>query len=221
MGEALLDLTLKRTVEAGSGLIEVVVGAAELRIGEHGLNDRNLRRVAAEIFDEIGVGNLDAGRNSLPIDRKATIRQQFELKGPHARVQVHVPLPEIFVKINVDQEPNADEQHAKPIVAADRFRILRLEPTEASRVLGKVEVSVLGKQRQSQQFVSTRIESISGGWLKVIPVGNLDPGEYALVEMLGQNEFNSYVWDFGVDPKAPDNPNAEKPESPANEDDID
>jgi hypothetical protein len=165
--------------------------------------------------------NLDAGRNRFPIDRKATIRQQFELKGPHARVQVHVPLPEIFVKINVDQEPNADEQHAKPIVAADRFRILRLEPTEASRVLGKVEVSVLGKQRQSQQFVSTRIESISGGWLKVIPVGNLDPGEYALVEMLGQNEFNSYVWDFGVDPKAPDNPNAEKPESPANEDDID
>ncbi len=162
--------------------------------------------------------NLDAGRNRFPIDRKATIRQQFELKGPHARVQAHVPLPEIFVKINIDQESNVEEQHAKPIATADRFRILRLEPTEASRVLGKVEVSVLGKQTQSQQFVPTRIESISGGWLKVIPLGNLEPGEYALVEMLGQNQFNSYVWDFGIDSKAPDNPHSVKPESPVNDD---
>ena len=76
---------------------------------------------------------------------------------------------------------------------------------------------MLGKQKMSQQFVPTRIESVSGGWLKIIPLGTLEPGEYALVEMLGPDEFNSYVWDFGVNPDAPANRNSRKPESPANE----
>jgi hypothetical protein len=156
--------------------------------------------------------NNDPGRNILrsPINRRATIKQQFKLKGPHARVQAHVLVPEIFVKID-------EEQNAQHVALSDRFHILQLEPTGDSRVLARVVVTVLGKQSQSQQFVSTRIEIIGGGWLKVIPVGALEPGEYALVEMLGQNELNSYAWDFGVDPNAPANPNSRKPESPAND----
>lgn len=151
------------------------------------------------------------GRNSLPVDRKATIRQQFELRGPHAHVQAHAPLPEIFVNISTAD----NETHA--LASTERFRILRLQSNEDSRVVGKVEVTLLGKQKMSQQFVPTRVESISGGWLKIIPLGALEPGEYALVEMLGPEGFNSYVWDFGVNPDAPANRNSRKPESPANE----
>ena len=157
--------------------------------------------------------NLDAGRRSLPIDRKATIRQRFELKGPHARVQAHVPLPEIFVNISTNDE----EAQAQQLASTERFRILRLQSNEDSRVVGKVEVTVLGKQKMSQQFVPARIESVSGGWLKIIPLGALESGEYAVVEMLGPEGFNSYVWDFGVNPDAPANRNSRKPESPANE----
>jgi hypothetical protein len=143
-------------------------------------------------------------------NRKASIMERFELKGLHARVQAHVPAPEIFVKI-------AEDTHAQQIALSDRFHILRLEPKQDSRVLVSVKVSVLGKQSQSPQVVPARLEPFAEGWLKVVPLRALEAGEYALVEMLGQNEFNSYVWDFGVDPNAPDNPNSRKPDSPAND----
>ncbi len=146
------------------------------------------------------------------INRKAYFKQEFELRGPHARVQAHASASAIFVNIDTKKDPIAQQ-----ITLADRFRVLRLESKNDSRVLASVEVSVLGKQNQSQQAVSTRVESFGEGWLKIIPLETLEPGEYALVEMLGQSEFNSYVWDFGVDPNAPANPNALKPESIAND----
>lgn len=140
------------------------------------------------------------------LNRKGFLKQQFELRGPHARVQSHVPAPEIFVNIEIDEKP--DQQ----IALADRFHILRLDSQKDSRVLAKMEVSVLGKQSQSEQFVPARIENFSKGWLKIVPLGALEAGEYAVVEMLGPSEFNSFVWDFGVNADAPANPNSRKPE---------
>lgn len=144
------------------------------------------------------------------INPRVPFKQSLELKGLHARTRAHVPLPVFFVKI-------ADSDQEQPIASTDRFRIVKVEPKKDSRTLANVDVTVTGKQSESQQFVPARIENFNEGWLKVIPLGDLSPGEYALVEMLDQSRFNSYAWDFGVDPHALGNLNALKPDSAASD----
>lgn len=144
------------------------------------------------------------------ISPTVSFMQHLELKRSHARTQAHVPLPSIFVKI-------AESDQAQPVAPGDRFRIVRLEPKRDSRVLVSVNVTVIGKQSQVQQFVPARIESFREGWLKIIPLADLDPGEYALVEVLDGGQFNSYAWDFGVDLHAPGDASPRKAEQASHE----
>jgi hypothetical protein len=74
---------------------------------------------------------------------------------------------------------------------------------------------VLGKASQEQNLVPTTSQRLTGGWVKLTPANALEPGEYAVVEMLGKDGMNTYVWDFGVNPAAPANATVVKPEQPA------
>ena len=80
-------------------------------------------------------------------------------------------------------------------------------------MIGNLKVALTGKVSEQQSFVPVTAEALPGGWYKVTPLAPLKPGEYALVEMLGPREMNLYVWDFGVDPNAPENGSAWKPAS--------
>jgi hypothetical protein len=153
---------------------------------------------------------------AVPLASKRTI----ELQGPHAAIQCHANLPTIYV--NIDEDPGSSagstqgpQRPQQPEQAWDRFHIVRVQLKKDKRIVGDIKTNPLGKTTQEQNVIVTSSQRLTGGWIKLTPTTALDPGEYAVVEMLGTNGINTYVWDFGVNPSAPANPSALKPEPPA------
>ena len=164
------------------------------------------------------------------INPVAGLKQTIELENPHAPVQAHVDVPSLYINVDVSPDQPATNQVAPTIDPAhpkdpqssallDHFRIVHAEVKGGKRILGDVKRQVTGKISQEQHLVKTTATRVSGGWLKLTPTESLPPGEYALVEMIreeGTNKegMNLYVWDFGVNPKAPANANPWKPSAP-------
>ncbi|MBZ5682646.1 MAG: hypothetical protein LAO24_21340 [Acidobacteriia bacterium] len=176
-------------------------------------------------------GNIFRGA----INPVASAKQTIEIEGSHAPVQSHVGVPSIYLrpddapaddhpaKDSSPKSPNDSSRDANPgpqqpqqpeqaVVPFDRFRIVRADVKGGKRILGDVKRAITGKVSQEQHIVKTTINRVSGGWLKITPTEPLAPGEYALVEMMGKEGMNLYVWDFGVNPNAPANANPWKPD---------
>ncbi len=149
----------------------------------------------------------------------ASARQTIELPGSHAKIQAHATVPAIYVNVEQqDQVDNATQiaQKSKPQeLSWDRFHIVRLQPKQDKRIVGDVKIAVYGKVSQEQKLVPTTATKLTGGWVKVTPTSDLAPGEYAVVEGLGKEGMNLYVWDFGVNPAAGANASAWKPDPAA------
>ncbi len=179
------------------------------------------------------VGSTKASVLRGALNPVAGMKQSIALEGAHAAVQAHVDFPALYIKIDdaADQTTARDSSHStqgpqqpqqpqQAIVPFDQFRIVRTEVKGGKRILGDVKRQVTGKISQEQHVVKTTVDRVTGGWLKLTPIESLSPGEYALVQMMGKESttgaegMNLYVWDFGVNPKAPANPNPWKPTLP-------
>jgi hypothetical protein len=153
------------------------------------------------------------------INPVAGAKQTIELPGLHSKIQAHASVPAIYV--NVEQQDQLDkatqiaEKSKQEPLPWDRFRIVRLQASKDRRVVGDIKIAIFGKVSQQQKLVLTTATKISGGWVKVTPSSDLDPGEYAVVELLGKDGMNLYVWDFGVNPAAGPNATAWKPDASA------
>ena len=162
----------------------------------------------AEVVQNGSELNKQMGRNILraAINPIATSsKQSIEIKGAHARVQSHTTTPDIFIDIDQDTQD-------QPLRTEERFKLVRVQSKKGNRVVGNLKVSIIGKASEETSAVKVRAEKFSGDWVRLVPMESLAPGEYAVVEMLGPKSMNTYVWDFGIDPAAPPNPTAWKPE---------
>jgi len=167
-----------------------------------------LTQNGGELNRHTGRNILRAAVNPLALSSKQTI----ELKGERAKVQSHVAQPVIYA--DVDSGDNTDTSQAHPAknstATAQRYGIVRVEKKKGLRVVGNLNVAVYGKVTQKENWIKTTATQI-GEWVKVTPDEPLATGEYAVVELLEKGQINLYVWDFGVDPSAPANPNAWTP----------
>jgi len=150
------------------------------------------------------------------INPVAGSKQTIELGGLHAAIQAHATLPSIYVNVEQPQDasagPQQPQQPQQPEQPWDRFHIVRMKTKNGKRIVGDIKISMIGKVSQEQNLVPTTSQRLTGGWVKVTPTSALDPGEYAVVELLGKEGMNTFVWDFGVNPAAPANPGVLKPE---------
>lgn len=170
--------------------------------------------------------NKDAKSNIIraTINPLASNKQKIEVYGAHAKIQVHTPRPAVFFNVEDQKAPDDDKQPTTgnpektddmtliPPKAQERFRFVKMDAKKDSRILGTVSVSIMGKVTQTQSFIPTKGELLGGGWVKITPEQDLPPGEYAVAELLGSKDINIYVWDFGVNPSAPENATAWKPD---------
>jgi len=174
---------------------------------------------------------LEQATSEIEADRKGNIlraainplasqKSKIEVPGVHSKVQIHVPRPAIYVNVEDTQtkaksadSSRTDDSLANAPTKPQRYRLVKMNATRDSRVLGNLKVSMTGKTSQEQSFIPTQGEPMTGGWVKVTPTQDLPPGEYAVVEMLGEKEMNLYVWDLGVNPAAPESVTAMKPET--------
>ena len=171
-----------------------------------------------ELEQSSGAVNKNTKGNILraAVNPIASSKQSIEIPGLHAKIQSHTSRPSIY--LNVASQELGDTEMPKspgPELPWDRFRIVRAQEKQGERVVGDIKIAVYGKVSQEQKFVPTNSEQLTGGWVKLTPTEDLTSGEYAVVEILGKEGMNLYVWDFGVSPSAPANATAWKPDASA------
>ena len=143
------------------------------------------------------------------------VKKTIEIPESHAKIQSHTTVPSIYISIdsNAGAPATAQATGEPPALApTERFKIIRLEGKGGKRIAGTVKVAVTGKMKTDERFVAATVTTMTGGWVKLTPSDDLASGEYAVVEMLGKEGMNLYVWDFGVNPSAPANASALKPD---------
>jgi hypothetical protein len=171
-----------------------------------------------------GSVNKNMKRNVLraTVNPIASAHQIVEVPGKHAPMQSHVAVPALYINIDRSEDQPESETPAmakpkepEPLAPQDRFKIVRLETKGEKRIVGEIKIAVYGKISQDAKFVPTTAQPMTGGWVKLTPTESIASGEYAVVEMVGKEGMNLYVWDFGVNPNAPANTVAFRPDPSA------
>src|SRR6478752_3281370 len=181
-------------------------------------DDFNKQPQLVELAQNGGELNKHTGRNILraavnPLALSST--QTIELKGEHARVQSHVGKPTIYLNVDTsdNSQPVFTQKTSDKAPQPNQYGIVRVENKKDTRIVGKLNIAMYGKVSQKESWIPVTTSSL-GEWVKLTPTQPLPPGEYAVVELLDKKQINLFVWDFGVNPAAPQNPSAWVPKQP-------
>jgi hypothetical protein len=149
------------------------------------------------------------------------------ISGPASDLQLHFASPVFFVRIGAEQDDEINpgsftvDTHGAPSRATpsggeakSTYVIERLDVRQDERIVSSFRIRWLGTGRSQPDIIETQEQILAGGsWMKLTPEHPLEPGEYALIEVLSGHEVNLNVWDFGVHADAKANPEAIRPEA--------
>lgn len=116
-------------------------------------------------------------------------RHRIELPGPRAELRVAAELPEFYMRTADKREP--------------RLELVRAEVKKDRRRLQAIDTNIIQEQWRDRNVVPLTLWQVARGVYRFTLTAPLEPGEYALVEIMSENEINAYVWDFGVDSSDP------------------
>ena len=170
-------------------------------------------------LDELQQSGVELNQNTkknilrAAINPLASAKQTIELDGVRAKIQSHTSVPAIYVNIDPQSATGGTAPAKGEPPSAERFKIIRAEIKNGKRIAGGIKIAPYGKVKADERFVPATVQELGGGWVKLSPKEPLTAGEYAVAEMLGKEGMNFYVWDFGVNPSAPANAFAWKPDA--------
>lgn len=193
--------------------LDVFQGQSQLAILQQ--NDGSLNRQTAHNVLRASVNPLSSAH------------QLVEIKGERAPVQLHVPDPVLYVRLDDDAPANDEvppgalqiDTHGAKGVAHEKtstkstYVIVRVDVRRGIRVVTSFSINLLGSTKRQGDVIETTTTPVQGGhWLKITPRESMIFGEYALVEVLDDRNINLGVWDFGVHPTAGANRDAIVPQ---------
>ncbi|QNI36430.1 hypothetical protein [Edaphobacter albus] len=128
-----------------------------------------------------------------------------EIAGAHARVALHSDRPVFYVHFFED-----DDSSGSTDGIFGPWALVRARGDKDRRVLAQVNFTQLtGNAKRTDSQVDVNIEKLPEGWLKITPKAPLTPGEYALQPVPKvANTFSVVVFDFTIDPNAPNSSEA-------------
>lgn len=125
-----------------------------------------------------------------------------ELDGEHARVSLHSSKPIFYLHDADDPDHSGDGKDS----LTSTWAILHLKIHKDHRQVTKITVNSFGGHAKKKAgIIDATVERLPGGWIRITPLASLEPGEYALCPVLNNPAFfTAVVYDFAVDPNAPE-----------------
>jgi hypothetical protein len=150
----------------------------------------------------------------------------LQIPGAHSDVQLHLPGLVFYVRIGAEDagdtggsaltvDTHGAAGRATPSGGEQQsgYVIERLDIRKDARVVDSFRIAQLGTGKKQPDIIEMKQDDLPGGhWMKLTPVEPLEPGEYALIEVLNDHQVNLNVWDFGVNAKAAESLEAIRPE---------
>jgi hypothetical protein len=167
------------------------------------------------------------GAQKVEINPASSPHLILSIAGPVCDVQLHTPSPEFYVRVGTEDDDEIDpgsfrvDTHGMSGRATpsggnvkSTYVIERLDVREDERIVNSFHLRWLGTGRVQPGVVETQQQVLPGGrWMKLTADQPLEPGEYALLEVLSGHEVNLNLWDFGVHANAKANAEAIRPEA--------